>query len=187
MKERKKQLCHQDFIEELYDQYKVPLLCVIRKYIVAKDASEDIFQEVIVRIIQNAQMLSGLPRPKLEAYIFLVARGVSIDYLRSVSKKDEISIEIDYVLDLLSKDSQHAKNQSDSIRKADLIIMMENIPTEEKILLIGKYYLGLSTKELANFVDGSPVAIRSKVFRARKKLFEEWTQAGLRMEDFLDE
>lgn len=187
MKERQKQSNRQDFVEEIYNQYKVPLLCVIRKYIVEKDAIEDVFQEVIIRIIQNVDLLSRLPRPKLEAYIFLVARGVSIDYLRSASKKEEISIESDFVLDLLSRDKRQAVTQSDPIRKADIIIMMEKIPAEEKILLIGKYYLGLSTKELIDFVGGSPATIRSKVFRARKKLLEEWTQAGLRMGDFLDE
>ncbi len=186
MKERQKQSNRQDFVEEIYNQYKVPLLCVIRKYIVEKDACEDVFQEVIIRIIQNVDLLSRLPRPKLEAYIFLVARGVSIDYLRSASK-EEISIESDYVLDLLSRDNRQVATQSDPIRKADIIIMMEKIPVEEKILLIGKYYLGLSTKELIDFVGGSPATIRSKVFRARKKLLEEWTQAGLRMGDFLDE
>lgn len=177
----------QHFIEEVYDQYKVPLLCVIRKYIGSNDACEDIFQEVIVRIIKNVDLLSSLPQPKLEAYIFLVARGVSIDYLRMLNKKEEICLKNDIVLDLLSKEKRQSAICSDPIKKVDLNIMMEKIPADEKILLIGKYYLGLSIKELTELVGGSQTAVRSKIFRARKKLLEEWTHAGLRMGDFLDE
>ena len=187
MKEKHQRHQQQSFIEDLYDQYKVPLLCIIRKYVKPSDAIEDNFQEVIIRIIKNADLLSRLPKPKMEAYIYLVARGVSIDHLRTSNRKEEISIESDIVLDLLNKSNGPAALQSDPLKKADLSIMMEKLPSEDKILLVGKYYLGLSTNELVDLVGGSAVAVRSKVFRARKRLQEEWTRAGLRLEDFLDE
>lgn len=178
---------NQHFIEAVYSRYKVPLLCVIRKYIGSKDDCEDIFQEVIVRIIKNAELLIRLPQPKLEAYIFLIARGVSIDYLRTLNRKAEICLENDIVLDVLSRKNRQATTCPDSIRKADLFMMMEKMPADEKILLIGKYYLGLSINELNELVGGSQSALRSKIFRARKKLLEEWAQEGLILEDFLDE
>lgn len=175
------------FIEAIYNRYKVPLYGVIRKYLGCKDSMDDVFQEVIVRIIKNAELLSTLPQPKLEAYIFLVARRVAIDHLRTLSKEDVIYLERDAVLDILSCGNRHTATQMDSVGKVDLIIMMEKIPAEDRILLIGKYYLELSSKEIADLVGCPPTTVRSRIFRARKKLLEEWTQSGLRMEDFLDE
>ena len=177
----------QYFIESVYNRYKVPLLYLIQKYIGQNDCCEDIFHEVIVRIIKNVDLLSSLSQPKLEAYIFLVARGVSIDYLRTLRKKDEISLDNDFILDVLSQKSRHATINSASFKKVDIFIMMEKISVDDRILLIGKYYLGLGIKDLVDLVGSSPTTLRSKIFRARKKLLEQWTMEGLKMEDFLDE
>lgn len=67
------------FIEAIYNRYKVPLYGVIRKYLGCKDSMDDVFQEVIVRIIKNAELLSTLPQPKLEAYIKSCKASLSIN------------------------------------------------------------------------------------------------------------
>lgn len=174
---------HQNFIETLYEENKVLLLNTIRKYIGPSEDCEDIFQEVFIRIIENANNLSQFPPNKLKAYILLIAHGVSIDYLRKRYRNPEISLDDSILLDVVGNtETQSVVN--DPFNKVDLSIIMETVSPEERMLLIGKYYLGLSGNELANIVGASAIAVRSQLHRAKKKVFNEWTKAGLHLEDF---
>jgi RNA polymerase sigma factor (sigma-70 family) len=181
----KRYICssHESFIETLYEENKVLLLNTIRKYIGPSEDCEDVFQEVFIRIMENANNLSQFPQDKLKAYILLIAHGVSIDYLRKQYRNPEISLDDDILMNMVSI----AKNLSvanDPFNKVDLSMIMETVSLEEQTLLIGKYYLGLSGNELARIVGGSAIAVRSQLHRAKKRVFNEWRKAGLRLEDF---
>lgn len=175
----------QSALENLYNNYKIPLLKMINRFVGSSSDCEDIFHEVFIRIIKNAEMIINLPQQKQAAYIYLIARGVSIDYLRNSHANDRVNLDYDAFIDLLDK---KAKSSScNSFHKVDLSLMLDDLSENEKNLLIGKYYLGLSTNELTDLVGGTPVAIRSKLLRAKEKVFQAWSQAGISMEDFLDE
>lgn len=174
------------FLEDLYEKYRIPLLRIVRKYIGASNACEDVFHEVFIRIIKNAEKLYLFSEPKLEAYIFLVARGVSFDYLRKHYRHKQVDVADDDLLDHLIQQEQQELNALNAFDKIHLAEMVKSLPAEDQLLLIGKYYLGLDVNELVVITGGTPTAVRSKLHRAKKKAFQEWSQAGLSMEDFLE-
>lgn len=176
----------QAFLEDLYDRYKNPVLKIVHKHIGDSDICEDIFHEIFIRIIRNAEMLYTLPKPKLEAYIFLIAKGVSIDYLRKKYKNMQVDID-DELLSILAGQQKIETASFDAFEKINLTLMIKSLPVEDQILLVGKYYLGLSINDLVSIIGGTSTAIRSKLHRAKKKVFQEWTQSGLNMEDFINE
>lgn len=177
----------QTFLGDLYDRYKIPLLRIVRKHIGVSNACEDVFHEVFIRIIKNAEMLYTFPQPKLEAYIFLVARGVSIDYLRKNYQNEYLDIEDEAFLSLLAQQKKQESDGFDDFQKVNLTQMIGKLPAEDQLLLIGKYYLGLSIKDLVAIAGGTSTAVRSKLHRARKRAYQEWSQSGLKMEDFINE
>lgn len=177
----------QTFLENIYDRYKVPLLRIVYKYTGSIDISEDLLHEVFIRIIKNVELLNRLPQHKLEAYIALVARGVSIDYLRKTHRDMQIDIADDILFNLRESKDQYWNQSFDQFQKIDLSLMIRSLPADEQLLLVGKYYLGLSVNELIHIVGGTPTAIRSKLHRAKKYVFTQWHQAGLHLEDFIDE
>ena len=177
----------QIFLDELYDRYKRPLLKIVYKHIGDPNISEDLFQDIFIRIIKQAELLYTLPKPKLEAYIFLIAKGVSYDYLRKKYKNVEVDITDDVIESLGVEGKQLTPSGMDAFQKADLAMMLDSLPSEDKLLLIGKYYLGLSIDDLTSVVGGTRSSIKSKLHRARKRAFEEWTKSGISMEDFFDE
>ncbi len=177
----------QVFLEDLYDRYKNPLLKIVHKHIGDSDVSEDVFHEIFIRIIRSAEKLYAFPRPKLEAYIFLIAKGVSIDYLRKSYRNVQVDIADDLLLNLLAIQEKTTVATFDEFEKVNLTILMQNLSTEDQILLIGKYYLGLSIDDLVCLVGGTSTAVRSKLHRAKKKVFQEWAQSGLNMGDFIHE
>ena len=93
----------QEFIEALYTQYRGRLFRLVRTYISTPAAQEDVFHDVFVCIIQKAELLSKLPKPKLEAYLCLIARGVSVDYLRKNHCTEVVDLEDSVILDLINK------------------------------------------------------------------------------------
>lgn len=171
------------FIESLYEEHRLLLLNTIRRYVGVSEDCEDIFHEVFIRIIENADNLIQFPANKLKAYILLIAYGVSIDYLRRKYRNPEICIDDDILFNTVCK-TDKKQDVYDPFNKVDLSLILDTIPQEQRVLLIGKYYLGLSGEELACLVGGSSVAVRSQLHRAKKKVLEEWKKAGLCLEDF---
>ena len=174
----------EQFLEGLYNRYKRLLLSIIRKYVGQSHVSEDIFHEVFIRIILHSEKLSAMPTHKMEAYIVLIARGVSIDYLRKEHKLEMVDIEDE---SLQNNKCNTFTAPHDLFSRVDLSLMMCSLSEEEKALLMERYYFDLSTKELTQRFGGSEIAMRSKIHRAKNKLLAEWAQSGLKMEDFLDE
>lgn len=174
---------YQSFVETLYEENRVLLLKTIRRHIGPSEDCEDVFQEVFIRIIENADKLIEFPQNKLIAYILLIAHGVSIDYLRKQYRNPEISVD-DNVLVNAFNDTEYTSAVNDPFNKVDLSLIIETVSPDERMLLIGKYYLGLSGNELARIVGGSAIAVRSQLHRAKKKVFTEWKKAGLQLEDF---
>lgn len=177
----------QSFLDELYDRYKRPLLNIVYKHVGDRNISEDIFQDIFIRIIKQAELLYTLPKPKLEAYIFLIAKGISFDYLRKKYKNVEVDITDDVVETLWCEGKPITSSGMDAFQKADLAMMLESLSADDRLLLIGKYYLGLSIEDLTSVVGGTRSAVKSKLHRARKRAFEEWSKSGISMEDFFDE
>lgn len=173
------------FVETIYDRYKLPLLRVIRKHIGNINACEDILHDVIIQIIGKADLLSTLPTHKMEAYIFLIAHGVSYDFLKKKYRHTEIDL-TEEVIESISATYMASPEPMDTFNQIELSMMLNDISEEDRMLLIGKYYLELSVKELAAIVGGTSTAIRSKIHRAKKKVYESWRNAGLCLEDFIN-
>lgn len=69
-----------------------------------------------------------------------------------------------------------------SERRAEFIEIWDSLPDDTKILLEGKYILGLSDEELATEFDCSPDSIRMKLTRARRLALEKIKEGGFDFE-----
>ena len=178
---------NQQFIEWLYETYKRRLLNIVRRHINNASAHEDVFHDIIVRIIRYAPKLRAMPIPKMEAYISMVARGISIDYLRKEHANVVVDMDDDVLQSLLNIGCNISVTTNDLFNRVDLSLMMRGLTPEEQTLLIGKYYLGLEATDLTEISGLTETGVRSKIHRARKKLLAQWKESGLKMEDFINE
>ena len=183
MDRSKKTIRLQRFVEQLYEEYRGLLLSTILRYTGSPVDCEDVFQEVFIRIIERAEKLMELPPNKIKAYILLVVHGVSVDHLRKNYRNPEISTDNNILISMINT-AEAPHREFDAFNRADLLMIMDSVSAEDRTLLIGKYYLGLSGEELADLVGGSEIAVRSQLHRAKKKVFSEWKKAGLHLEDF---
>ena len=170
-------------LESVYRRYRNIMLWAAEKYVGPNDC-EDIFHEAFMKVIRAAQTLAQLPPPKMKMYILLIVRGTAIDFLRREQRYLQVDLEDGVLQNLLTSEPGQTVG---AYGRTELLEMMHALPQEEQSLLIGKYYLGLSSKELTDLIGGTDTGMRTKLHRARKKLFDAWTESGLHMEDFLDE
>ena len=169
-------------LETIYICYRRLMLWAAQKYVSHNDC-EDIVHEAFMKVIDAAEKLQQLPPRKMQMYILMIVRGTAIDFLRKEHSYLQVDME-DHVLHGLITDQ--GEKSVGRYGRSELFMMMRALPPDEQTLLIGKYYLGLSSKELTALVGGTDTGMRTKLHRARKKIFDEWTGSGLHMEDFLD-
>lgn len=177
--------CSDSFIEKLYTNYRKVILSVIARYIGDQSFQEDVFHDIFIRILSKAEFLSTLPQHKLETYLLLMARGISIDFLRKNHLNKMSDLPDDIIIELVSL-QRMSSGSVESVDKVELSMMLGCISNEDLTLLIGKYYLNLDSKELANICGMTSTAVRSRIHRAKKQLLQEWGKAGLNMGDFIN-
>ena len=175
----------ESFIEDLYVNYRNIILSVISRYIDELSWQEDVFHDVFVQIIRKADFLVTLPHHKQETYLLLMVRGISIDYLRKSRPNRKSDLPDDTIMDIINTRKKPAA-EFDDAERVELFMMLQYIPAQDALLLIGKYCLGLDSEELAQMFGLTSTAIRSRIHRAKKRLLSAWKQEGLTMGDFID-
>lgn len=173
------------FLTTVYQKYRNFMLSITRKYIGDNTACEDVFHNAFIYLIRNEERLQQFPPAKLKAYILLVTRHASIDYLRKERKFNMLDLSDDVLLDLLAKSREIQISSKTPFMMVELYALLRELSAEDQTLLIGHYVIGLDTTELADIVGCSPGALRVKLHRVKKRAFEKFTAAGLRFEDFI--
>jgi len=124
---------------------------------------EDLLQEVWVRFIN---LRTKPPQPgvfHVQAFLFRVARNLSIDYLRTRKAHTP--------LDELEEHDHPASPSHDLPEAEDLVARaLEELPDEFREVLVLNLYLGYRFDEIAEMLDKTPEAIWQRASRARVKL-----------------
>ena len=175
------------FIEGIYNDYRKILLRIISRYIADQDLRNDVYQDVFLQIIKRADFLLTLERPQLESYLLMMTRGTAIDYLKKNRYKEYVDLEDDVLIEIIEKQRRKALGACTATGKVELKMILEDVPADDLILILGKYYLGLSIDELAKLRGSNPATIRNRIHRIKKRISNKWRASNLRMEDFFDE
>lgn len=77
---------------ELYEAYKVPLNLFVLKFVKSNELSNDIIQEVFIRIWEHRKELPVIDA--FNAYLFTIARNLTLNLLKRASKENTVKAEI---------------------------------------------------------------------------------------------
>jgi RNA polymerase sigma factor (sigma-70 family) len=143
---------------------------------------DDLAQEVWVRFIN---LRTRPPQPglfRVQAFLFRVARNLSIDYLRT--RKDHLAVD-----DL--DEQEHPAIHERDVPEAESLVnrALDALPEEAREVLVLNLYLGYRFDEIAEMLDKSPEAIWQRASRARAKLrriiLEMAKREGISLQQFL--
>lgn len=144
--------------DELYEKTKKIVFCIALSITKSPSDSEDITQEVYIKILEKAGSYQNKDRPL--AWIYAITRNQSISSIRKNKKIDEI--------DRLENDIR-LSNVENNIDKLILKSALE-ILSEEELQIVMLHNSGLKHKEIAFMLDKQLSTILSKYNRSLIKM-----------------
>lgn len=161
----------EDFVIQMYNQYKNLMFATAQKYTANVADQEDIVQTSLERLIRIFSNMQPSKRCIVATYIVYTVRSVSIDFLRKQSR------DIDHCVSLADDSLDEVESTSETLdsslilseQVARLKYVLSILPAEDFILLNGKYILNQTDRELAEILGCKPSSIRMKLTRARRQ------------------
>ena len=152
--------------EQVWEAFHLPLGQFIRKRLSDEAMTEDVLQEVFLRIHQHIDSLKDTK--KLESWVYQITRNAIIDSYRSKRPMAPLESPEVLVLPEALPDDDIVSELFPSVRA-----MVGNLPEQDRQALILTEYQGLTQKELGERLGLSFSGAKSRVQRAREKLKQQ--------------
>ncbi len=151
----------------LLDEVKIVFKYLIKMGALKEDA-EDIVQETLYKALKN---IDAIPQDRIRAWLFKVAIN---SYYNLYSKKKRSREYIDALPNRelfaeSAEDQMVSKERNNEIYKA-----LDLLKPSYKNLLVLKYFLDLSYKDIAEILEISETNVKVYLYRARNKFKEIW-------------
>lgn len=151
----------------LYNRYKGAVYAFCVKMLYDREQAQDVMQETFLRVYENRDRL--LNTGSFKAWLFTIARNQCLNQLRR--DKRQVSYEDEEGLVLLSP-ALHT--QVANLEKAEQIELVSHfisqLKAEYREVLILREYQNLSYEEIAAVTRSTLSAVKSRLFKARRKL-----------------
>jgi RNA polymerase sigma factor (sigma-70 family) len=150
----------------LFERYKKPLFGFF--YGMNKDAalSEDLVQNVFMRILKYRTVFRG--DGEFKTWMFHIARNVNNDHYRKkrVDARDSIEDWQDHIPTNENRFSEYQQEEEMQL----LSLAMDRLPEDKKEVLLLSKYQDKKYKEIAELLGCTESAVKVKVFRAVQEL-----------------
>ncbi|MCB0519627.1 MAG: sigma-70 family RNA polymerase sigma factor [Lewinellaceae bacterium] len=150
---------------QLYRRYsgKVYAKCIslLKEEHLARDAMQDIFMKIFLNLGQFAE------QAKFSTWVYSITYNYCIDIIRKQKKMGN----------LFSDDMEKLPDMEEEVHDEALLTMevnrlrevLEQIPIDDKAILLMKYQDDLQIKEIAAILDKTESAVKMKIKRAKHK------------------
>ena len=161
---------NQSGIELLIHRHKSKLFTYISMYIRDKSLAEDIFQETFLKVINSLRAGKYKDNGKFLSWVMRIAHNLIIDHFRREKQSNMLSNDA-YDTDLFNSSKLSDSNIEEIIVKdqieSDVRNLLQELPDDQREVVILRHYAGLSFKEIADQTD---VSINTALGRMRYAL-----------------
>lgn len=160
---------------ELINEIFKEKMNLIHKYLIklgcSKDDADDIVQDTFYKALKY---IDGIHADKLSAWLFKVAINKYYDLCRKNKRHFHISIDEEIFKESLSTNNLIDDFILDVERKKDILNILNSLSEIHKNLLLLKYYMDLSYKEISELLDIKENTVKTYLFRARENFKKIW-------------
>lgn len=156
---------------ELYIKQAKIIYFYLKKNGCSHEDSEDIVQESFSKFITYS---SGVSSDKAISYLFTIAMNEFRKSLKKKAKVQVISIEDERFWNNFKNEHDTETNILKIEVKSEIFHTLNGLQESYKQLLILKYELELSYKEIALLLGMKEATIKTYLFRARKEFQKKW-------------
>jgi RNA polymerase sigma factor (sigma-70 family) len=143
--------------EILLTRHKSRVFAFIMSKIKNRDLSEDIFQDTFIKVINSLQKGKYNEEGKFLPWMMRIAHNLMIDHFRKEAKMRKVRPTAEFdIFDVLDDGN---KNQEEVMMQtqvhADLKVLIEQLPEDQKEVLKMRYFEDLSFKQISNLTETS--------------------------------
>ena len=150
----------------LVRQYQERLYWLVRKMVLNHDDTNDVLQNVFIKVHRNIQQFEG--KSKLYTWLYRIATNETLTFLDRQKKRK--------VLGLEDTETNIANNlQADEYFDGDeaqikLQIALKQLPPKQQLVFSMRYYEELSYNEISQILETSVGALKASYHHAVKKV-----------------
>ena len=156
-------------LEQLINKHNQRITSFIYSKVLDRDITEDIFQDTFIKVINTLKKGSYSEEGKFLPWVMRIAHNLIIDHFRKNKRMPKFEGNDDFNIfsvigdDKLNAEKQIIKDQIDS----DLGQLIEELPDDQKEVLIMRIYKDMSFKEIS---ENTGVSINTALGRMRYAL-----------------
>ena len=157
----------QRYFSVLAKRHEQKILKKCRSYVRQDEASEDLAQEVLIKVFLRIKDFRNEAR--FSTWLFTIIHSTCVDYLRR-NKKNVHSVITEKLADELGELVDGDEAIEEPLSEQILEALLEQISPEEKMILLLKYKEKHSLKDIQLTLNLSESAIKMRLKRARDKV-----------------
>ena len=156
-------------LETLIQKHNQRIFGFIFSKVLNKDIAEDIFQDTFIKVIKTLKRGAYSEKGKFLPWVMRIAHNLIVDYFRKNKRMprfegvDNFNIFSVLADENLDAEEQLIKNQTDS----DLALLIEELPKDQKEVLVMRMYKNMSFKEIS---EHTGISINTALGRMRYAL-----------------
>jgi RNA polymerase sigma factor (sigma-70 family) len=151
----------------LFDRYHGPLYNFYAKLTGDRTLSEDLVQEVFLRILKYRQ--SYAPGTPFRAWIYQIARNARVDHYRKTPR--HITFEPEMAPPVMPKDTAQKSEEAELLHRA-----LMQMPEEKREILILSRFQELKYDEIARLLGCELGTVKTRIHRAIQELRQNFKQ-----------
>jgi RNA polymerase sigma-70 factor (ECF subfamily) len=156
-------------LEILINRHNQRISSFIYSKVMDRDVTEDIFQDTFIKVIKTLKKGNYSEEGKFLPWVMRIAHNLIIDHFRKNKRMPKFEGSDDFNIfsvigdDKLNAEKQLIKDQIDS----DLTLLIEELPDDQKEVLLMRIYKDMSFKEIS---ENTGVSINTALGRMRYAL-----------------
>lgn len=161
----------------LVSRWQKPIHNFVLRYACDPDQAQDLTQQTFIRAYRGLRKLDNPAR--FSSWLYRIALNAARDAGRSsqrhptVSTSDEaVANRLSVPADVLPDSAAHRRSLRDVLHRA-----LQEIPEEQRVIVIMKEYQGLKFREIAEALELPINTVKSRLYyglKALRKLFDQW-------------
>jgi RNA polymerase sigma factor (sigma-70 family) len=156
----------------LYNRHKRKVTSYLYFKLKDKELAEDIFQESFLKVVQQIDKQKYINQGKFYNFLIRISRNACIDYLRAKKNKPNIlnidDINQNNIVEIIEKDEHQEQKRRYLID--EIVALVDELPSDEREIIILKHYANLTFKEIAELTDININTALGKMRTALKRL-----------------
>lgn len=154
----------------IYDRYSQKVFQKCISFVKDSDVAKDLAHDIFIKCYVNLSKFNF--ESKFSTWLYRLTYNFCIDYLRKHNRI--IKGREDELVNISDDESDLQEKELLSMRAERLKVVLEEIPTGDKAVLLMKFQDGLSVKEMMPILDCGESAVKMRIKRAKAKALETY-------------